>query len=122
MVLTSGISTFDNVLKLLGLILLFIIILAATYFTTRFIGQFHNNQIKKSNFKIIETLRISQGKHLMLIAVSSKYFVIALGKNEITVVAQLAENEVILKDGNEIGGKDFLQYLSKFTNKADSKG
>ncbi len=117
MLLGSAMSTLENVLQLLGLILLFIIILIATYFTTRLIGNLQSNKLKNSNFKVIESFRLSQGNHLVLIKVSSKYFVIALGKNEVNVITQLDEDEVMQNEDKEIGQIDFSKYLNKFTKK-----
>ncbi|NLJ91078.1 MAG: flagellar biosynthetic protein FliO [Clostridiales bacterium] len=117
MILSSALSTLENVLQLLGLLILFIIILIATYFTTRFIGQFQTNKFKNSNFKVIESFKLSQGKFLMLINISSKYYVIALGKNEISVITELDEDDVIQVEEKEIGQIDFSKYLEKFSKK-----
>lgn len=117
MFLTTGMTTFDSVLELIGLIILFVIIIFATYYTTRFIGNFQNNQMKKSNFKVIESYRISQGKYLQIIKVSSKYFVIALGKDEITFITQLEEDEILLKDDMAFKDSKFSEYLSNFMSR-----
>ena len=116
MFLTTGMTTFDSVLELIGLIL-FVIIIFATYYTTRFIGNFQNNQMKKSNFKVIESYRISQGKYLQIIKVSSKYFVVALGKDEITFITQLEEDEILLKDDMAFKDSKFSEYLSNFMSR-----
>lgn len=122
MFLTTGMTTFDSVLKLIGLIILFIIIIFATYFTSRFIGRFQNNQMQKGNFKVIESYRITQGKYLQIIKVSSKYFVIALGKDEITFITQLEEDEILLKDDITFKETKFSEYLSDFMKrKKDTK-
>lgn len=117
MFLTTGMTTFDSVLELIGLIILFVIIIFATYYTTRFIGNFQNNQMKKSNFKVIESYRISQGKYLQIIKVSSKYFVVALGKDEITFITQLEEDEILLKDDMAFKDSKFSEYLSNFMSR-----
>ncbi len=117
MFLTTGMTTFDSVLELIGLIILFVIIIFATYYTTRFVGNFQNNQMKKSNFKVIESYRISQGKYLQIIKVSSKYFVVALGKDEITFITQLEEDEILLKDDMTFKDSKFSEYLSNFMSR-----
>lgn len=113
----TGMTTMDSVLQLLGLILLLVIIIAATYFTTRFIGNIQNNQMRKSNFKVVESFRIAQGKYLQIVKISSKYFVIALGKNEITFISQLEEDEILLKDDLNFKHINFSEYLNKFKSK-----
>ena len=56
MFLTTGMTTFDSVLELIGLIILFVIIIFATYYTTRFIGNFQNNQMKKVILKLLKVI------------------------------------------------------------------
>lgn len=121
MFLTTGMTTFDSVLQLLGLIVLLAIIIAATYFTTRFIGKFQSNQMRKSNFNVIESYRITQGKYLQIVKISSKYFVIALGKDEITFITQLEEDEILLKDDMDFKHMNFSEYLSNFMSKKNDK-
>ena len=122
MFLNLGMSALEGVVELIILIIIFVIIIEATYYTTRFIGRFQNNQLKTSNFEVIEGFRISQGKHLAIVKIGSKYFALALGKDEITVITELSEDEIIHKDNNSqvFSTKDFSKYFSKFINKKDS--
>ena len=56
-----------SVLKLIGLIILCILIIAASYFTTKFVGQRQLKGSAKSNFRNIDIYRISTNKYLQIV-------------------------------------------------------
>lgn len=121
MVLTMGMSPLESVLKLIGVLLLFIIILAATYFTTRLIGNIQNNQRKKSNFKIIEGFKVAPGKYLQLIQIGSKYYLIGIGKNEISIIKEIKQEDLLLGEELEVSQLDFSKHLNRLMDKVKKK-
>lgn len=115
-----AINGVDNVAKFLTLLLIFGFVLAATYFTTRFIANYQKGQSAHSNIKIIESARISQNKFIEIVKIGEKYYAIALGKDEIGVIAEVPENELDLESKNqELPG--FNDILEKVKNKMPSK-
>lgn len=121
MLVTIGMSPLESVFKLIGLLLLFIIILGATYFTTRLVGNIQNNQRKKSNFKIIEGFKVAPGKYLQLIQIGRKYYLIGIGKNEITIIKELDKEDLLLEE-LELNQKDFSKHLNSLMDKVKKKG
>jgi flagellar protein FliO/FliZ len=117
MFLTAGMSTFENILQLLGLFLLFIFILGATYFATRLIGKIQLNQNNNSNFKNIETYKVSPNKYLQLVQIGSRYFVIAIGKNDISVITELDKEEIKQGNKQKLEKSDFAKSLFHAMNK-----
>lgn len=112
-------STWNNFVQLIGLVFLLIIILIATYYTTRFVGKVKMGQLKNSNFTIIDTYRISQNKLMQIVRVGNKYIVIAIGKDSINYITELDEKDIIFRDE---GQKDvsFLQIFEKLKNKGSN--
>lgn len=115
-ILISG--TIGNILQLIGLIIVFIIILFATYYTSRWIGKNSFTQQKAANIQVIETFRLSQTKYIQIIrAGTERYFVIAVSKEDITFIAELNKEDIILRDDNQAAEKisfsDIMKKLKK---------
>ena len=104
----SGASTG---LKLLGLLFLFCLILAGAVYVTKFIasksGQFGNN-----NIKIIETYRISTTNAIQIIRIADKFLAVAICKDNISLLATLDEDSVIVSNNeSQLQGIDFGELL-----------
>ena len=76
-------------------ILIFVFVLALTCFTTRFVGKFQQVRGYR-NFESIESFRITNGKYLQLVRVGSKYIVIGIGKDSVTKICEVSEEDVKL--------------------------
>ena len=111
-------STAHNFFELIGLVFLLIIIMIAAYYTSKFIGGVKLGQMKKSNFTIIDTYRISQNKVIQIVKIANKYVVIAIGKDTITSITELDEAEVYIKEFDEKAKEkiSFKQTLDKLRN------
>jgi flagellar protein FliO/FliZ len=115
--LTTELShTAENFLQLLGVSILFIFVLIATYLTTKFVGNVKLGQYKNSNFKVLETYKITQNKYLQLIQIGKRYFVISVGKDIINFITELNETDI---EFTEMGRKqvNFTDIIAKLTNK-----
>lgn len=110
-------STTDNALQLFGLIILFFLIIVATYVTSKFIGNYKLGQMKNKNFKVIETYKVAPNKFLQLIKVGNKYLVISIGKEEIHNITEIPEEDVILPIENEQHGLKFSDLIAKVQGK-----
>jgi flagellar protein FliO/FliZ len=109
----QGISTSDSIWQLMGLVLLLIVILAAAYFTSKFVGGIKLGQMKNSNFKIIDSYRISPNKALQIIKIGNKFVVISICKDTINYITELDESEVQVRDIGEKQNQSFKQILEK---------
>ena len=117
-------STFENAMQLIGAMLVFALVLIITYFTTRWIGGYQKMSMRNKNLQIIETLSIAPNKYICLVKTGDVYLVIAVGKDEVTLLTQLTEeqlSEVPVFDssqGNVMSGKtvvaeNFQEVLEK---------
>jgi flagellar protein FliO/FliZ len=114
---TNGISNPDNIFQLLGLVFILIMILIAAYYTSKFVGKMSLGQFKNSNFKVIDTYRISPNKFIQIVKIANKYIVLAVGKDNINYITELDESEVLTKDDNAKENMNFKQILEKIKNK-----
>lgn len=112
-------SASGNVFQLIGLVLLLILILAAAFFTSRYIGKLSLGQLKNSNFKIIDTYRISPNKFLQIIKVANKFILISVSKDTVNFISELDEAEVLIKEFHTKENLNFKQILDKLKNKTD---
>lgn len=114
-------SSLDNIGQLLGLVLLLVIILFAAYYTSKFIGKMKLGQLKNTNFDVIDTYRISQGKLLQIVKIGKKYVVISIGKENVNYITELEEGDLVFKethpDGKPVQKQRFRQIIDSIRNK-----
>ncbi len=120
-ILTAEMSSWDNFLQLLGVGILFLFVLAITYFTTRFVGGVKSGITKNSNFKVLETCKIAQNKYLQLVQAGTRYFVIAIGKDDIRFITELNEDEVIKQEQLKAQKDNFSDIFNLVIHKQKDK-
>ena len=108
-----------SVLKLIGLIILCILIIVASYYTTKFVGKKQLGRTAKSNFRSIDIFRISTNKYLQIVEIGERYFCIAVAKDTITVVGELSKDN-IKNFPPEIQEKSFKETMSEILKKKDN--
>ena len=116
-VLISGSSTLANVLQLISLIIVFVIMLVAVYYTTRWLAKSGVIQPRTENISIVETYRVAPNRHIQIVKIGTKYVAIGVGKEEIAYLTELEEDSLHFKpvpDMNETPSfKDILKKLQK---------
>jgi len=114
----------NSVIELITIFLIFILVLAIAYFTTLFVGNYQKNTLKASNIKVIETFRITSTKYYQIIKVGSgKCFLVAICKDNISVLGEVCEEDLNpVKECND-GFKNILDKFKKHTqdDKDDQK-
>ncbi|SHO49849.1 flagellar biosynthetic protein FliO [Anaerocolumna xylanovorans] len=120
-IFVSGLSGVDNFLQLLGVILLFVVVLVITYLTTKFVGGVKMGTLKDSNFKVIDTYKLMQNKYLQIIKVGTRYFVIAVGKDDIRLLTELKEDEITVKDRSTKQNNNFQDILKAFKKQIEKE-
>ncbi len=88
-------STGENIFQLIIVLFCFVIVLALTYYVTRWIAGYQKSQSISKNLSVVETLKLTTNKYIQLIqAGKDTYYVIAIGKDEITVLGELKEEQL----------------------------
>ena len=119
--LVSGSSSFSDWLELSGILILCVIMIAASYFITKFIGKKQMGRQKNGNFKIIEVCSVAPGKNLQLIKTGTRYLVIAVTKDSVTKLIELSEEEIILNIEEEKKQVSFAEVFAVFSGKQNKK-
>lgn len=112
--LLTGTDRADSYLQLLTVVILFVFVLGITWATTRWIASYQKGKALGSNLEVVETLRITGNKFLQIVRAGKKYLVIAVGKDEIHMLAELTEEEVAAPGERGAQNPDFKSILEKF--------
>ena len=114
-----ALDTTGNITHFLTLLLIFAFVLAATYYTTRYIAGYQKGRMSRSNMSIIEAVRLSSDKYLELVKIGQGYYVISVCKNNISLICKVPEEELILNtgespegEGQETAKKSFAEILT----------
>lgn len=123
MFITSGVSSFESITSLIGLIAIFLLILAAAYFLTKWLGKTNFLQNSNRNITLVESFRINQTSFIQIIKIGSRYFVIGISKDHIEYLAEMEEEELkfpsfdVQKNTGSIDFKDILEKIKKKQHK-----
>lgn len=85
----------DSVVQFLTVLVIFILVLAATYWTTRYIAGYQKGKMKCTNMEMIDSFRISQNKYIQILRIGNQYLAVAVCKDTVTVLTTLEEDEII---------------------------
>ena len=111
----------SSVAQLFTVLVLFILVLVATYYVTKWIAKYQKGSTFTANMEIMETCRLSTTKYLQIVRVVNKYMVIAVCKDTVTVLTELSEDEYeppVLKSSDPVDfSKEFEKVLEKFKKK-----
>lgn len=103
----------DSIVKFISAVVVFIFVLAATYMTTRFIGNYQKKTMHGHNFDVIETYRISSTKYLQLIRIGTEYAVIAVCKDTVTMICKMNKDEIEIPEEEEPKSNKSLTTFSE---------
>lgn len=119
MILTGGGNALEGIIQLIVVLIMFLFVLAMAYLTARFAGRFQSNIQSRSNIRIIETARIGNNKYVQIVKVGSRYIAVGIGKDTITLLTQLDEDELNLEALDERTKGSFKDILSQLQKKKD---
>lgn len=112
---SSGISSSaKSFFQLIGVLLIFIFVLALTYFCTRWIAKYQQGMNGNKNIHVIETFRLTNNKFIQIIEVGGKYMVIAVCKDTVTMLCEIEQEElswIPSESGRSPAGNESFQEL-----------
>ena len=109
-----GINSFAQFLTVL---VIFVGVLALTYFTTRWVASYQKGKMMSGNIRVVETFKITQNKYIQIVQIGEHYYAIAIGKDNITMLGELKEEEIHLsEDMGAMPKMDFKQLLENAKN------
>ena len=115
-------ASVEGTAQFLTVLIIFFFVLGLTYFTTRFVGKYQKMQGFNRNFEPVEILRIGNGKFLQIVRVGKRYFLIAIGKDDINMLSELAEEDLDLNADAPAMNDRFRQMLETAREKMTKRG
>ena len=104
-----------NVLELCAVLIAFVLVLAATYYVTKWIGKSGAIQMQSQNIRVIETFKIAPNKYIQIIQLGNQYYSIGVTKENITFLTSLTEEQLDFSKKENDGPVDFKELLTRFT-------
>lgn len=120
-------ASMESFLQLISALLIFVLVLLVTYFTTRWVGNYQKVRMKSKNLQVIESLAAGNNKSICLLKAGKEYLVVAIGKDEIHLLTTLKEEQLTdLSFLNEIpetviSGESFQEILGQLKDKMSKK-
>ena len=74
----------DAYLQFISILIIFIAVLAVTYYVTKWIANYQKGTESGRNIDIVETCKISATKYVQIIRMGERYVAIGVSKDEIT--------------------------------------
>ena len=110
---SNGINSFAQFLTVL---LIFVGVLALTYFTTKWVASYQKGKMMSCNIQVLETFKITQNKFIQIVRIGEHYYAIAIGKDNITMLGELKEEEIHIQEDAGMPKMDFKQLLENAKN------
>ena len=87
-------SALGSFIQLLGVLIIFLFVLAITYFTTKWIGNYQKTNFANKNLQIVESIRVGNNKFIAIVKAGEVYLVVAVGKDDVTLLTEDQLSEV----------------------------
>ena len=107
-------SSVDSFFQLIEVLVVFLIVLGLTYLTTKWIASYQKGQRSNHNLQIVETLKVTSNKYIQIVKAADEYLVIAIGKDEITLLTKLSEDQIpaaLTETGQNVVAKESFQHI-----------
>lgn len=101
---------FEDLFTILGMLLAVIVILVLAYYCTRFIssksviGQRRRGSV--GHMKIVDQLTIGKEQQMLLTCVGERYFLLGVSASEISLLAEITQDEAELWEKDSDGEPD----------------
>lgn len=113
-------GSLDGFVQLITVLIIFIVVLAAALFTSKWIAGYQK-QHKGKNIDIIETAPLGTGKYLQIVKIAKTYVAIAVCKDTVTVLATLPEEDIEYPAEQEKPSFNFRELFQKAKENENEK-
>lgn len=111
----------DTIVQLVTVILIFIFVLALTYFVTRLTAGISKGNMLSPNMDIVETFKIAQNKYIQIVRVGEKYYSIVVCKDTVTLLGEISKDDITIPDTGLPKNISFQEILDKAKNLRQKK-
>lgn len=120
--LVSLSSGLESAVQLIVALIVFIIVIALTGITTKWIGGYQKTRFLNKNLQPIESMKVGNNKFIQLVKVGEVYLVLGVGKDEVNAIAKLTKDELPdlideSPEGVSMTTDTFQDVLAKFRSR-----
>ena len=95
MIVAASANFMNSVIDLITVLVIFIFVLALTYYVTRWIAGYQKAKTAQGNLSVIEVIRVSNNQYIQIVrAGMDKYLVVGVSKDQMALLATLTEEEL----------------------------
>lgn len=111
----------SGIFDLLVLVLVFVLILVAAYYVTKWVSTTGLNIQKNKNIKVLEVFRLNQSKYIYIIELGKKVVALGVSKDHIEYLTDLDMNELHITkpESKNTSFKSFLKLSKEKLDKSD---
>ncbi|MCR5556852.1 MAG: flagellar biosynthetic protein FliO [Butyrivibrio sp.] len=102
----------DAYLQFISILIIFIAVLAATYYVTKWIANYQKGTESGRNIDIVETCKISATKYVQIIRIGERYVAIGVSKDQITNLGDVPAEDIQFNT-EEKENRSFKEVLEK---------
>lgn len=106
-------SGFESMWQLISVSIIFLIVLGLSYYSSKWISKIQKRQAYNKNIEVIETFKVTSNKYIQIIRTGEKYLVIAIGKDNISMLTEINEDQLNLVLDEEIPKENFQEIFNK---------
>ena len=122
MILLASGNYLSSMLELISVLIIFVFVLVLTYYVTRWIAGYQRTKTAQGNLSVIEAIRVANNQYIQILrAGTDKYLVVGVGKDRITLLATLSEEELrelpVVNDSAAGAKESFSDLLEAVKNK-----
>ena len=119
-------SSLDSFVQLITVLVIFILVLIITYFTTRWMAGIQKGRSFNKNLRIIETISAGNNKMISIVQAGEKYLVVSIGKDEVHYLTELKQEELkdlsFMNPDNQNDKQDpFAEIFGRLKEKYDNR-
>lgn len=113
MLLTGNVNGYA---QFIAVLVVFILVLAATAFTTKWVASYQKQQSVNSNIEVIETSRLANNKLIQIVRVGETYLAVAVCKDTVTMLGEIPK-EQLKSAATGHSGQGFKELFDKAVGK-----
>ncbi len=95
----------DSIIQFITVLVIFIFVLAITYFTTVWIGNYQKTRNRGVNIELLDAQRLNQSQYIQIVRIGEKFLALGISKDSVTPICEIPEDELRGLDG-ETGSED----------------
>ena len=107
----------NSYLQFMTVLILFVFVLAITYWTTKWIAGYQKSKGANANLEVIETFQLANNKYIQIIRVGQKYLAVAIGKDSVTMLTEIPEDQLTFSSSTNNEQMSFKELFEKMQKK-----